>query len=97
LVDRYRLFDPLFVKVGGFGAPEALAIFTGGAIAAFHQSDRLSDSRIAGARRSIFGVTHFGPLKSLSSHDVSPFPIHARGRRACGSWHGLFFDYAGRR
>lgn len=57
LVYRYRLFHPLFVEVGGFGAPEALAIFTGGIIVALHQSDRLMVYSGVGASACLVGDT----------------------------------------
>jgi hypothetical protein len=57
LVYRYRLFAPLFVEVGGFGAPEALALFTGGILVAFHQSDRLMVYSGVGAGACVIGDT----------------------------------------
>lgn len=55
LVYRYRLFQPVFLEVGGFGAPEALAIVTGGVVVAFHESDRLMVYGGAGASACLLG------------------------------------------
>jgi hypothetical protein len=57
LVYRYRLFRPLFLEVGGFGAPEALALFTGGIVVAVHQSDRLMVTSGVGASACLVGDT----------------------------------------
>jgi hypothetical protein len=55
LVYRYRLFQPLFLEVGGFGAPEALAMFSAGVVVAFHQSDRLMVYSGVGASACLIG------------------------------------------
>jgi hypothetical protein len=52
---RYRLLEPLFLEVGGFGAPEATALFTGGIVVAFHQSDRLMVYSGAGGSACLLG------------------------------------------
>lgn len=57
LIYRYRLFRPLFLEVGGFGAPEALAIVTGGIVVAFHESDRLMVYSGLGASGCLLGDT----------------------------------------
>lgn len=55
LIYRYRLLHALFLEVGGFGAPEALAIYTAGVVVAFHQSDRLMVYSGLGASASLSG------------------------------------------
>jgi hypothetical protein len=55
LTYRYRLFGPLLLDVGGFGAPEAVAIVTGGIVVELHETSRLVAYGGGGGSASLLG------------------------------------------
>ena len=94
LVYRYRLFQALLLEVGGFGAPEALALFTGGVVVVFHQSDRLMVYSGVGASACLVGDTSFDFLYGRVGLGVK---LGASRRQTLsagiGVWSGLYRKY----